>query len=368
MTRVPTFGDAVRNAKGGATGFDYLRLGLALYVLLWHCVSVSDLEASKSVWMGAFGPFHRSVLPMFFALSGFLVAGSFARNTIPAFIALRALRIVPALAVEVALTALVIGAAFTTLPLADYFGSEEFWAYFLNVAGDIHFTLPGVFDGSAINSQLWTIPVEFQCYLALVVLGVIGLGAKRDLFVILTLSAILLLTYTAVRNDLVKTGPAAPSLALVLSFLCGVCGYMYKDVIPRRGALLAACAVASYGCLYAGNLVFLSPLPIAYVTIFVGLAKLPRLKWGDLSYGLYLFNNPVIACVFFMTGRNANWEFLLAVGLPLTLAFAYLSWTLIERPILTRKQDVLRIVERAFGKISPRLFAAAALTRSRAPL
>jgi peptidoglycan/LPS O-acetylase OafA/YrhL len=55
---------------------------------------------------------------MFFALSGFLVAGSPERSkTLLTFLGLRAIRIYPALGVEVVLSALLIGTAVTTLPL-----------------------------------------------------------------------------------------------------------------------------------------------------------------------------------------------------------------------------------------------------------
>ncbi len=59
---------------------------------------------------------------------------------------LRALRLIPALAVEVTLSALLLGAFFTTLPLGRYLSSPELISYFGNVVGLVHFTLPGVFE------------------------------------------------------------------------------------------------------------------------------------------------------------------------------------------------------------------------------
>jgi peptidoglycan/LPS O-acetylase OafA/YrhL len=109
------------------------------------------------------------ILPMFFALSGFLVTGSlFRTRTLTEFIALRLLRLVPALAVEVTLSAVVLGALFTSLPIGQYFSDPAFWKYFLNIAGRIHYSLPGVFQDNPIpivNISLWTIPYELEWYL-----------------------------------------------------------------------------------------------------------------------------------------------------------------------------------------------------------
>lgn len=346
MSQARSIEHVLRQSRGMGSGFDYLRVGLALYVFLWHCLSIPDPDSGRFIFAGWFGPIQRSALPMFFALSGFLVAGSFARNSLAKFVALRALRIVPALAVEVVISAVVIGVAFTTLPLGDYFASPRFWVYFLNIVGDVQFTLPGVFDGMRINTQLWTLPYELQCYLALIVLSLTGLARRRALVVALTLSVCLLMTYKAVAGDLINTGPAAPRLALTLSFLFGVGLYMFKDKAPLRYDLLLASLVAAYCALYFKNLAFLAPLPLAYVTVFVGLLNLPKLPFGDVSYGVYLFHCPILVCLYNIFGRNADWRLLLALGLPLTLTCATLSWKFVESPIANRKATALAGVDR----------------------
>ena len=365
MSQARSIDDALREARGMTTGFDYLRVGLALYVFLWHCLSFTDPESGRFIYAGWFGPIQRSILPMFFALSGFLVAGSFARNSLGKFVALRALRIVPALAVEVAMSAVAIGVAFTTLPLRDYFASPQYWAYFLNIVGDVHYTLPGVFDGARLNPQLWTLPYELQCYLALVVLSLLGLGRRRGLLFAGTLFVCLTMTYLAVAGDLMNNGPAAPRLALPLSFLFGVGLHMFRERTPLRYDLLCAALVASYGVLDVKNLAFLSPLPLAYVTVFVGLLNPPKLRFGDISYGVYLFHCPILVCLYNLIGRDASWRQLLALGLPLTLIFATLSWTLIESPLARRKAAVLAGLDwlsRHLARLRPRRAAAVSVS------
>ena len=101
----------------------------------------------------------------------------------------RVLRIFPALIVLTLLTAFVIGPMFTTLPLAEYFSDAAFWRYLLVAASWISFKLPGVFvnlpASEVVNPSLWSIPVELQCYaamLGMMLTGIIhrgSLGADR---------------------------------------------------------------------------------------------------------------------------------------------------------------------------------------------
>jgi peptidoglycan/LPS O-acetylase OafA/YrhL len=64
----------------------------------------------------------------FFILSGFLVAGSALRTRHAGqFLWYRVLRIVPALAVEVTLSALLLGTIFTQYILKDYFTDRTFF-------------------------------------------------------------------------------------------------------------------------------------------------------------------------------------------------------------------------------------------------
>jgi len=62
--------------------------------------------------------------------------------------------------------ALILGPLLTEFPLSAYFRDSEFWAYFLNILGEIHYHLPGLFihnPTTAVNGQLWTVPFELAC-------------------------------------------------------------------------------------------------------------------------------------------------------------------------------------------------------------
>jgi peptidoglycan/LPS O-acetylase OafA/YrhL len=350
-----TFEQVIKTGKGHTTGFDYLRVGLALAVLCIHVINISDHALWAWLWTSWFAPLYLSVLPAFFILSGFLVAGSLFRNSIPQFLSLRALRIFPALAVEVTLSAVVLGLLVTRLPTAAYLASPEFHAYFLNILGDIHFTLPGVYSGKPVNLQLWTIPFELECYISLVVLALIGLVGRPRLLAAVILIGVLLATAIAVYGGGYHKNWNVPGRMLVLSFLCGVVAYLLKRSLPYNGWLFAACAGATFVFLSFPNLTFLAAAPLAYVTIYLGLTRPPRIPFGDLSYGVYLFHFPIARSIFELTGRTMPWQALLPLTLILTAGFAALSWTFIEKPLLDRKTQVLTFVDAATSRISVRL-------------
>jgi len=115
---------------------------------------------------------------MFFVISGFLIAASLQRNSVQGYLASRALRILPALIVCVGLSTFVLGPLLTTS--ADYWRNPQTWQYFTHNA-TLHraeFFLPGVFEQlprTAINGSLWTLPIEAQLYIALLIAGLLGM-------------------------------------------------------------------------------------------------------------------------------------------------------------------------------------------------
>src|SRR5690348_10328912 len=124
------------------SGFDYMRLALSLGVICSHS---AFLTGDQDSFLASTPIFASFILPMFFSLSGFLVAGSLERSkTLIAFIGLRAFRIMPALTVEVLLSAFLLGPFLTTLSIANYVTDAQLASYFLNILGDIHYQLPGV--------------------------------------------------------------------------------------------------------------------------------------------------------------------------------------------------------------------------------
>lgn len=331
-------------------GFDYLRLGLATAVILQHTINVSyGRETVLAFFESPARGVAALILPMFFALSGFLVAGSLVRSaSLVSFAGLRILRIIPALAVEVTLSALILGPLFTILPLGDYFTSGAFFAYFLNIIGEIHFSLPGVFLDNplpnTVNGQLWTVPYELKCYLVLGLLALFGLFTRRvPLLVSLAVGQAGMLAWVALAQP--EWTPIVPGMILVGSFLAGILLFQYRNVVPFHPALFAGVAVLCVMLLLVPRGDYLVSLPIAYLTVYLGLCNPPRARLllsGDYSYGLFLYGFPIQQAMASLVGDAQNWLLNFALTMPVAALIAVFSWWYVEKPALKGKPALVR--------------------------
>jgi peptidoglycan/LPS O-acetylase OafA/YrhL len=330
-------------ADGRPLGFDYLRVALAVGVVVAHAVIV-HIDSWK--FLGEMTPMRRLsfgyFVPMFIALSGFLVASSLERSrSLFGFIALRALRIVPALAMVVLLSSLVLGPIFTHLSPTDYFSHREFWAYLLNIVGYIHYGLPAVFKDHPwpeVNSQLWTVPIELACYVGLAVLAAFGLIRRRWLLLGVVIAVqIGLLGWAVMASPGIIEGGYYYPMSLVACFLFGVALYAFRDKVPWSLPLflLSIAAMVAMMASYKGE--FLFGLPTAYAAVYLGLTNPPRNRLvlsGDYSYGIYLYGFPIQQAVYALGPWTHRWEINLLISLPLTILLAVISWRFVEKPAL----------------------------------
>lgn len=350
-----TFGSRVADANGRATGFDFLRIALAISVVIVHsALAAHGTWALQIIWNGPAYGLASAVLPAFFILSGFLVAGSLERTPrLSAFLGLRAIRIVPALAVEVLLCAILLGPLLTTYTLAEYVSHPDFRDYFLNILGIIHYELPGVFQGNAlpgvVNVSLWTVPYELEAYLLLAALALLGFIRRRwillGLIIAFSVIEIVLVVWT---GEVLDVGPPRGRL-LILSFIWGVVFYRFRDSIPFRLPLALLAAGGAVGA-FMNPYTAMFGLPLAaYATVYVGVLQIPRipvLSSGDYSYGLYLFAFP-IQQLHALAFPHSNWIENSIFGLTCGLMYAAFSWHCVEKPILQRRMFLLAVLETA---------------------
>lgn len=322
---------AARGARlGRCNGFDLLRLALAVAIVAFHSYTLTHAAISGMAWQAQVA--GRLVLPAFFVISGYLVAGSLDRcRGAGHFLALRALRILPALAIVVAATALVLGPLLTSLPVRGYFASPAVLAYFQNILAVPQFGLPGLFESNlragVVNGALWTIQLEALCYLLLAALAVV---ARRALTPACALLLLLLLL------PLHRAVPAADFIACFAAGALLRRAARHVPLHPLGG--IAALAVA-FGLVADPARLAWAVLPLAYGVLWLGTRKLPE-AWtrADYSYGLYLCAYPLQQTL--LHWRPLAWWQVLAIALPLALAAAALLWHGVERPLLARKRTL----------------------------
>ena len=369
---------AIRQGRAN-NNFDLLRLLGALLVLFAHSFVLSGSAEPVPGFM------HESWgevgVVIFFSISGFLIARSWAYDPKPLSFAMkRALRLMPALVVSLLLTALILGPLATTLPLGAYLEAPETKGYVLsNATFQSDYALPGVFGTNpfpnAVNGSLWTLPLELKAYCMVLVLGLLGLFGRRRLLMPLVAVFVALLTVGSIRSAIplgdrlvamlvnvqgpdaivaqVRAGVFQEFARLFAAFAIGASLFAVARWVPLRwsvaGALAAACAAATIA---GGDTAF--PIAAALITPYVvlllayrttHLVQLPQ-RMGDYSYGLYIFAFPVQQALALWVAPSSGWlMFLLAT--PITLAFAIASWHLVEAPALTLTQRLWRPLERA---------------------
>jgi peptidoglycan/LPS O-acetylase OafA/YrhL len=344
-----TFGERLDYAKQHPTGFDYIRLILAAAVITQHGVNVTQgVDSAKELFFSNWRLLIEPILPIFFALSGFLVGGSLLRcRSLISFVGLRVLRIVPALSAEVVLSAFIFGPLLTSVTLREYFASGILYKYMFNVIGYIHYTLPGVFVSNPwpniVNTQLWTIPFELECYAALSFMAFVGIVWRRRLFVgVLALIYVLMVAYFLTKNP--EQAILVNGRILVYCFLVGVAFYLYRDKIPSSALLFIVALVGTVICVKLPGGEYLIALPANYLTAYVGLfcPKKPKIFFsGDYSYGMYLYGFPVQQVVVTLIPR-VPWWMNVVISLVAAFVIAHCSWWFLEKPALSLKNDLLR--------------------------
>ncbi|PDT77812.1 acyltransferase [Bradyrhizobium sp. C9] len=351
--------DQLALSRNRPAGFDYLRLALAATIICLHSANVVFGVDRAMELLGHIRIGCAMVLALFFALSGFLVTASLLRcKSLISFLGLRVLRIVPALAVETTLSAIIIGPIFTALPLAQYFADPKFHAYFHNIVGDIHYELPGVFLHNpvplAVNAQLWTVPYELWCYVILALLAVTTICFNRVLYLAFLVFAQIGFAWHDIYNSDVHYLHLRPPL-LVFCFLAGVGLYLWRDKVPfNRTAFLLALTLCAAGmatrCTDA-----LVVGPAAYVACYLGLTN-PRRSWivssGDYSYGMYLYGVVVQQSVAALGPPVQHWYLNILISLPIAFGVAFVSWHLVEKHALRLRAQVEQIEAAVLSRIS----------------
>ena len=157
-----------------------------------------------------------------------------------------------------------------------------------------------------------------------------------------------------------------PFRVSALAFHGGTLCWRYHALLrwDTRWFLLAAGALTT-GVL-CGQWSFVMPLALPYVVLFLG-ARLPFQnveRWGDFSYGIYIFSFPLQQLLVHWGGARAGLPVYLAASLVLSVAAGVLSWFCVEKPALRlgRKLGAWRPVfsrrQAAAPKASPILSSA----------
>lgn len=337
-----------------SNNFDFLRLTAA--IMVWYGHSCGFLKHTDLVsTFFSFESFGSLGVTIFFVISGYFIAMSYENNrNILHYLKNRALRILPALIAVVLISIFIIGPLFTSLSLYEYFTNSVTWKYLKCILiFPLQYDLPGVFTDNpgkgAVNGSLWTLQHEVRLYGVIALLGILGILRPRVMFILLA-ALFAFRIYGLIEHfsdsDIVftfKWGKLELMMRLASQFAAGSFLYLAKDKLPQKALyfLVAAGLVAGSAFLptLVGNMVF--DLAFAYSVIYLGFLKLPILpsvsRFGDFSYGFYLYAYPLQQAFYRMLGGNPDFTTYLITTFCAILLCAVASWHLVEKPALAKK-------------------------------
>jgi peptidoglycan/LPS O-acetylase OafA/YrhL len=325
--------------------FDFLRFFFAANILLAHL-----WELSQNSNLAFLSHFSNSIIAIkgFFVISGFLVAKSFVNTpSLKDYFIKRAKRILPAYVVLVVLSVLIF-AFFSSHDFADYFSDINTYKYlgwnlvFMNFMQPC---LPGLFEGNllcAVNGALWTLKVEEGFYIVLPLIFY-AIKKTRRPFLVLASLYVLSLFYWFVMDSYLNQPLLAKQLPGYLSyFVTGIFLFLNFDFVMKYKKTILMFSVLVLVSYYFSNFQTDVFYPAAFGCIVIIAAYNLRFlnnfgKYGDFTYGLYIYHFPIIQLFRQYNLFERYNPFAMAIVVILiTLFFAVLSWFLIERRFLDR--------------------------------
>jgi peptidoglycan/LPS O-acetylase OafA/YrhL len=362
---IPLFGRNFRKTNN----LDFLRFFLATIVIYCHCYILyyGTEDTVEPLWVFSHGQMSIGTFAVnfFFILSGFLIYQSWENSaSAGSFMLKRFFRIYPAFIVASLLCVLVVGPFGTAdyfVPMGywqEYYQKIDFMKMFLNLILLKEVEVPWSFNNlpiaNVVNGSLWTIRYEFYCYLLVMIFGSLKLFRFRwftpGVFLFFWFLYALQEYYQVYLYNWQELGLAGKPDFLprfIVYFFSGILFYQHRKYIPRlRSLFFLSIFICVLSAWFFKGLMFTLPVFGAYTAFYFVFSLHIRLyrwaKYGDFSYGIYLFAWPIqqLLILFFEPYMNV-WN-LFSAATAGSLVLAVLSWNLIEKPSLRMKAGFVK--------------------------
>ena len=377
--------ESVRAEVGNIATLDGMRGIAVLWVILFHFYVLRPgdawVMACKSSFLAPWVGNGYLGVDLFFVISGFLLAlpwfvharAGRGAPSMRAFYVRRFWRIAPAYYAQLVLLFLIV---IPILRGPDYWRTD-LWVYVFNAgmhATFMHNTTPLTSGSMAANGALWTLGVEAWFYVLLPV--VMPLFVRRPRTMAVVSIALAQAWRIATRDDLAWLVDAEMALGRTWSWPEEVVRYLLLHQLPsylghfgigialgaawlgvrakpmRRPWLLDIAALAAVALLewvlaidgdIAGSLTWALPTIALAAILYWGaarggwtqrfLARGPIAFMGRISYSAYLYHLPLLLVMNKFVG-TAGPAVILPAYLTLVIAVSWLSWRLVETPLL----------------------------------
>lgn len=333
-------------SRGRDNNLDLIRFIAAVMVIFCHAFPISlgegvlDPLAKLTDDQISFGSL---AVGIFFVYGGFLICKSMCRvKTAKAYFKARIARIFPPLIAVTVVLAFVAGPILTKLSLGEYFTNTGTYHYLTNGILVLYHNLPGVFTeniyGQAVNGPLWTLPIEFICYIMCYVAYKCRLLDKKTMWIGILIFTAGCVGAWGLSSRIVMLASMIRPMGL---FFVGMVYYVYRDRIPMKGWLCALSLLGMIASAAAGILPVMIFLFFPYFFMYVGFG----LKWkcenfakhGEVSYGMYLCAWPVqqiLAQTMAGTDGTMNPYVNFIITVPIAVILGYIIYRLVEKPVM----------------------------------
>ncbi len=337
--------------KHGGNSLNFLRLALALLVIISHSITLGGFGSEDLLGNHSFGGL---AVDGFFGISGYLICGSALRHIerrgrwkgLAHYFWDRALRILPAFWVCLIATAGILA------PIGWLVVHHSLSGYGSHSHGPVHYVLSNLFlrlgalqiSGTpahvpypfAWDKSLWTLMWEFLCYIGIAFLAALGLLFRRR--IIVGMAVLVWMAEIAVFFHPFAHASVEYSTRFASVFLVGALLYLYKDRIPDSGALALglmalACIGFSVGDPTSRVSDWLTGPSLVYPVLWLG-AHLPFRRVGatnDISYGVYIYAFPVGQLLAIENVQRAGYVTFMCATVACTIPLAAASWWGLEK-------------------------------------
>lgn len=332
-------------AVGRSSNVQFIRFVAAILVIYSHACGLGaqadDLLQVITNGQMSFGKFAVSI---FFILSGFYCTKSILRvQDSKKYFKARCIRIFPPLFAVVFISVFVLGLLVTTLSVQEYLGNKETYLYFLNAFLVPKHNLPGVFENcvayTTVNGSLWTLSVEFLCYIGLWLLFKLKLLSKKGTYfsaVMMILAVFAIYTVSQISGIQVLSAMISPMLCFYMGCVLFIFGD--KIVLNKNYIILGIITIIVSSLLGLINFVLPLILPYVLLMLILSIRQIPEKigRLGDYSYCIYLVAYPIQQLFISLNGGNMSPYLNFIITIPFVIMLSYVINQTCEKPFIKK--------------------------------
>ena len=337
--------------------FDGVRLILAFLVIFAHLPGLTQIDTFNFLRV-----LLDTTFPVkgFFAISGFLIMKSYTTSyknlsglkVYQDFFKKRFFRIFPAY-FGVILFCMVIGAYTSSLGLFDFIQSYETVRYlFYNIIflNFMQHTLPMALENNAhqfLNGSLWTIKIEIMLYCCIPLIFYLfrKLGSGIISLIIFFVSVVWVYFFNSMYDGAYAREISLQFPGQLSYFIFGAYFFINKNLLLKVKWISIISSICFLLTLESSINLIIEPIFFSSIVIFFSTQAYKNLrlgKYGDISYGIYLYHFPVIQLLVFIGLFELNKWLALVVTIAVTVLMAFLSWNFIEKRFLHKNSHYVK--------------------------